>query len=255
MTENSYTATNAKVIDHWVKTGWQWGQPISHETYQRAQAGEWKMLLTPTKPVPRNWFFPDMAGRQVLGLASGGGQQMPLFAAMGAVGTVFDLSSAQLAGDREVAAREQYPLTVVQGDMTQPLPFADASFDLICQPVANCYIQDVLPLWRECARILKPGGRLMVGLDNGLNYIVDEAEEKIARGLPFDPIKDPALLAGKDVMEDGIQFSHTLETQLRGQLQAGLQFVDMYEDTNGDGRLDALGIPSFWATLAEKKGA
>lgn len=52
--------------------------------------------------------------------------------------------------------------------------------------------------------------------------------------------------------DDGVQFSHTLDEQIRGQIQAGLRIVDLYEDTNGYGRLHELGIPSFWATLAQK---
>lgn len=55
-------------------------------------------------------------------------------------------------------------------------------------------------------------------------------------------------------MEDGIQFSHTLEEQIRGQLQAGFRLVDCYEDTYGEGRLHDLNIPTFWATYAVKAG-
>ena len=49
---------------------------------------------------------------------------------------------------------------------------------------------------------------------------------------------------------DGIQFSHTLEEQIRGQIQAGFRIVDLYEDTNGRGFLHEHGVPTFWATLA-----
>ena len=95
------------MIDQWVSGGWEWGIPITHEVYQEALAGSWHMLLTPTKPVPADW-FPDLAGCSVLGLASGGGQQMPLFAARGADCTVLDYSEKQLESERMVAAREGY---------------------------------------------------------------------------------------------------------------------------------------------------
>lgn len=55
--------------------------------------------------------------------------------------------------------------------------------------------------------------------------------------------------------EWGMQFSHTLDEQIRGQIQAGFRIVDLYEDTNGEGRLHELGIPTFWATCAEKPAA
>lgn len=247
-----YQEINAKTVDGWVKAGWQWGQPIDHATFAKAQRGQWDILLTPTRPMPHDWLFADMRGKKVLGLASGGGQQMPLMAALGADVTVLDYSQAQLASERQVAEREGYAITILRADMSQPLPFADGAFDLIMQPVANCYIEEVLPLWRECFRILKPGGRLVAGLDNGMSYVVDEQEEKIVQGLPYNPLKDAKLMASLDLAEDGVQFSHTLDEQLRGQLQAGFQFRDMYEDYNGSGRLDRLRIPTFWATCAEK---
>ena len=52
----SYQEINAKTIDRWVEEGWEWGQPISHETYLNAKNGNWNVLLTPTNPVPHEWF-------------------------------------------------------------------------------------------------------------------------------------------------------------------------------------------------------
>ena len=193
----SYTDLNAQIIDQWVADGWEWGTPICHECIKAACAGDWSMVLTPTREVPRTWFFPDMHGKRVLGLAAGGGQQMPIFAAMGAVCTVLDYSEAQIASERVVAEREGYVIDAVRADMTRPLPFADGSFDLIFHPVSNCYIEDVQSVWRECFRVLAPGGRLLAGLDNGFNYVVDDDEERIVRGLPFNPLRDPSLTPPK----------------------------------------------------------
>lgn len=114
-------------------------------------------------------------------------------------------------------------------------------------------MEEVLPIWRECARVLRPGGRLLAGLDNGFNYVVDDDEERIIRGLPFNPLRDPGLISEEELPDWGVQFSHTLDEQIRGQIQAGLRLLDLYEDTNGgESRLHRLGIPTFWATLAEK---
>lgn len=87
----NYQDKNAETIDRWIEEGWEWGTPIDHETYERAKSGEWDVVLTPTKPVPHAWFG-DLKGKKILGLASGGGQQMPIFAALGAECTVFDYS-------------------------------------------------------------------------------------------------------------------------------------------------------------------
>lgn len=247
MTE--YTDINAKTIDAWCESGWEWGVPITHEAYLRAQAGEWSVLLSPTKPVPQAW-FPCLKDCRVLGLASGGGQQMPVFASLGARCTVLDYSEHQLESERLVAAREGYGIEIVRADMTKPLPFPDGSFDMIFHPVSNCYIKEVEPVWRECFRVLRPGGVLLAGLDNGINFIVGEDEKTIENKLPFDPLSDKALYQKGLQNDDGIQFSHTLEDQIGGQLRAGFVLTDVYEDTNGYGSLHELGIPTFWATRA-----
>ena len=246
-----YQDLNAQVIDRWVEEGWQWGVPISHEEYIAAQDGNWDMLLTPTKPVPHEWFG-TLKGKKVLGLASGGGQQMPIFAALGAQCTVLDYSEKQLQSERMVAEREGYDIRIIRADMTQPLPFSDEEFDLIFHPVSNCYVEKVEPIFAECYRILKHGGVLLCGLDNGINYLVDEDETVISNTMPFNPLMNEAhrkQLADEDC---GMQFSHTAEEQLGGQLKAGLILTDIYGDTNGEGRLHSMNIETFYATRAIK---
>ena len=65
--------------------------------------------------------------------------------------------------------------------------------------------------------------------------------------------KDPKLYEESVKNDWGIQFSHTLEEQIGGQLEAGFILTDLYEDTNGSGKLHESNIPSFWATRAVKK--
>lgn len=251
MTTQSYTDVNSKTIDRWVENGWEWGRPITHEQFLAARQGDWSIVLTPTIPVPAEW-FPNLDGLDLLGLACGGGQQMPLFAAAGARCTVLDYSERQLESEQMVAAREGYDIRIVRADMSKPLPFADASFDVIVHPVSNCYIREVEPLWRECFRILRPGGILLAGLDNGINYLFDESETMLVHALPYDPLNDEALYAESLKNDDGIQFSHTFEEQVGGQLKAGFALTHLFEDYNGYGRLHELHIPTFVATRAVK---
>ncbi len=248
-----YTAINAETIDRWVEEGWEWGIPISHADFERAKRDDWHILLTPTKPAPRAW-FPPLEGARVLGLAAGGGQQMPVLTALGARCTVLDYSERQIASERLVAEREGYEIETVRADMTKPLPFADGSFDLIVHPVSNCYIREVEPVWRECFRVLKPGGLLMAGLDNGFNFLFEEDEpDRVVNALPFDPLENPAMLEILRHEDCGVQFSHTIGEQIGGQLRAGFRLLDVYDDTNGSGFLDEHGVPCFWATLAKKE--
>lgn len=247
-----YADINAQTIDGWVKEGWEWGTPIDHETYEKALRGEWSVLLTPTIPVPKSWFG-DLKGKRVLGLASGGGQQMPVFAALGAKCTVLDYSIEQLNSEKLVSEREDYDIEIVRADMTQPLPFADETFDLIFHPVSNCYVKDVQHVWNECARILKKGGRLLSGLDNGLNYAFNEEQTALENVLPFDPLSDEKLMQQCIENGDGVQFSHTIEEQIGGQIRAGLTFRDVYGDIWPGCKLGEYNVPTFWATLSIKE--
>ena len=170
--EKDYTELNSKTIDRWIDEGWEWGIPVSHETYKKALAGDWSVLLTPNKPVPREWFG-ELRGKKLLGLASGGGQQIPLFTAAGAECTVLDYSEKQLESERLVAEREGYDVKIIRADMTKPLPFDDGEFDIIFHPVSNCYVRDVLPIWREFCRVLKKGVLNLEVLDNAINFLYD----------------------------------------------------------------------------------
>ena len=246
-----YQDLNARTIDRWIREGWEWGKPVSHETVEKARRGDWDVHLTPTKPVPHSWLG-DLRGKDVLGLASGGGQQMPIFAALGARCTVLDYSRMQLESEKLVAQREGYEIRLLRADMTKALPFPDESFDLIFHPVSNCYVQEVLPIWRECFRVLRPGGYLLSGTDHYVNYIVDEKEERIVNELPFDPLKNPEQMRQLQKDDAGVQFSHSLEEQIGGQLKAGFRLLELYEDTNGEGRLHELHIPTFLVMRSQK---
>ena len=247
----NYQDINAATVDRWVENGWQWGQPVSHKTYLDAVNGNWDVVLTPTKPVPRDWFG-DLKGKRVLGLASGGGQQMPIFAALGADCTVLDYSQKQLESERIVANREGYDITIVRAGMTKPLPFPDDSFDLIFHPVSNCYVEEVEPIFRECFRVLRRGGAFLAGFDNGINFMVGMDEKTIENTMPFNPLKNEAHLRLLKEQDGGIEFSHTLEEQIGGQLKAGFRLTHLYGDTNGDGYLHKRNIETFIATRAVK---
>ena len=247
----AYQDINASTIDRWVREGWEWGRPISHEAYEQALQGTWDVLLTPTKPVPHEWLG-DLRKKKVLGLASGGGQQMPIFAALGADCTVLDYSSLQLESERKVAKREGYDIRIIRADMTKRLPFEDEEFDLIFHPVSNCYVEDVRHVWRECFRVLKRGGTLLSGTDHYVNYLVDDTEERIVNTLPFNPLRNPEQMRQLEEADAGVQFSHSLEEQIGGQLESGFALLARYEDTNGEGRLHEMGVPTFLAMRSMK---
>lgn len=245
-----YQDINSKTIDRWCDEGWEWGQPISHETYIDAVNGKWDVLLTPTKPVPHDWFLP-FKGCKILGLASGGGQQMPIFAALGAEVTVLDYSERQLEKEVMMSKKEGYNIRIVRADMTEKLPFEDGEFDLIFSPVSFVYVEAIEPIFKECYRILRPNGVLLCGLDNGVNFISNN-EDVIENQFPFNPLKNKDQYKMLQDDDCGIQFSHNMEENIGGQLKAGFTLVDIYDDYNGEGKLNDLKIPTFIATKAIK---
>lgn len=253
--KKNYTKYNAESWNKWASENCIWTQPIDHETYINAVNKKWDVILTPLRTVPKDWFVP-FEGAKLLGLASGGAQQMPIFAALGADVTVFDLSEKQLKSEKMVSEREGYSINIVKGDMSKKFPFDDNSFDIIFHPVSNSYVEDVEHVWRECYRVLKRGGILLAGFSNPMIYLFEgnDTLEKlhVVNKLPYNPLNDCSeeeLL--KMSNDDSIQFSHSLETQIGGQLKAGLTLTDLYEDYHNEGVL-AQYAPTFIATRAIK---
>jgi len=122
------------------------------------------IVLTPNKPVPQDW-FPPLAGKKVLCLACGGGQQGPILAATGADVTVFDNSPKQLERDRMVAEREQVSLQTELGDMRDLSRYSGGNFDVVLV-TGTCFVDDITLMWREISRILKQSGILIAGCSN-----------------------------------------------------------------------------------------
>lgn len=246
--------------DKAVEDGSEWTIPVSAEQTAAARQGAWQIVLTPTKAVPRAW-FPPLEGAAVLGLASGGGQQGPILAAAGAQVTVFDASPQQLAQDRYVARRDGLALTTLEGDMADLGIFADASFDLIVHPCSNLFVPDVRVVWCECYRVLKPGGVLIAGFCNPASYIFDQrlADDgilQVRHPLPYSDLTSLSDAERQLYIDDDqpLEFSHTLEDQIGGQLAAGFVLTGFYEDYWHGRALDAY-MPTFMATRAIKEAA
>ncbi len=248
----SYQDINKETIDKWIEEGWEWAKSISHEEYIDAKNGNWNVLLTPTVPVPHEWIG-NIKDKKILGLASGGGQQMPIFNALGAKCSVIDYSSKQIESEYKVAKREGYTIEAIEGDMSKKLPFNDETFDIVFHPVSNCYVEDVQHIFNEAYRVLKKGGTFLAGLNNEINYIVDQNEKEIVWKIPFNPLKDEKAKEFMVKENAGMQFSHNMTEQIGGQLKAGFTLVDIYEDTNGFGRLHELNIKTYIATKSIKK--
>jgi SAM-dependent methyltransferase len=250
------TNYNKTVWDRYVANKVRWTIPVSKEEIDDARNGIWNIILTPAIPVPHNW-FPDLNGLKILGLASGGGQQGPILAAAGADVTIFDNSENQLNQDRELSKAFNLNIKTVQGDMKDLSVFADQSFDVVFNPCSVVFTDDVIPVWKECYRVLKSGGILMTGLINPIIYQLKQDNEPFTL-IYKQPYSDISSLPKEELDEliknqEALEFGHTLTEQIGGQLSAGFLITDFFEDDwNGEKVIDQY-LPSFFATRAIKK--
>ena len=231
--------------------------PVDPQTVAAARKGEFSVLLTETKSVPLEW-FPPFQGLNLLGLACGGGQQGPVFAALGANVTIFDNSSAQLERDQQVAIREGLNIHTVEGDMRNLSVFADETFDLIFHPVSNVFCPEVRPVWREAFRVLRLGGLLLAGFANPIYYMfgthADEQETlQVKYAIPYSDLKDMEPEELDICIEEGIplEFGHSLTDLIAGQTDAGFAITGFYEDICPDSPLSKY-HPAYIATRAFK---
>jgi SAM-dependent methyltransferase len=268
ITPEGVRAINREAWDRQVESGTnRWTLPVSAEQIAAARRGDWTVVLTGLQPVPRDWFPPLLEGCDLLGLASGGGQQGPILAAAGASVTIFDNSPAQLSRDRAVSDEHELGIRTIEGDMADLSALADESFDLVFHPVSNLFAADVRPVWREAHRVLRPGGALLAGFMNPALYLADwwefekTGQREICFALPYADIRDrsPEFLAERQREGDPLEFGHSLADQIGGQLEAGFALVAMYEHERsaeeGEGGPLTGHLPEYIATRAEKPGA
>jgi SAM-dependent methyltransferase len=249
-------AYNREKWDLQVGQGNPWTVPCSPEVIAAARKGEWSVLLTEQRSVPRAWFPEDLHGLDILCLASGGGQQGPILAAAGANVTVFDNSPRQLEQDRMVAKRDGLVLVTVEGDMRDLSDFGDGCFDLVFHPISNVFCPEVRPVWREVFRVLRPGGILLAGFDNPSMFVFDGplAEKGVFEVKYHLPFNATQLTEEERLREFGdecpLEFSHSLDEQIGGQLEAGFLLTGLYEDQQ-DSPLGKY-MPAYIATRAIK---
>lgn len=240
------TNQNEKAWDKQVENNTKYTQAVSQEVIKKAKNGDWSVIITYHKPIPRNWFPKNLDGVDILCLASGGGQQAPILAAAGANVTVVDISDKQLEQDRMIAERDNLAITIKKADMTDLSIFSDESFDMIINPVSNLFIKDLDPFWKETSRVLKVGGTLITGFTNLILFIFDDEEDMkgnliVKNKIPYSTLHNLSELEVKELIQSDqtIEFGHTLESQIQGQFNHGFMMNGFYEDNfNGNRPLD-----------------
>jgi SAM-dependent methyltransferase len=194
----------------------------------------------------------ELDGTHVLVLAGGGGQQSIAFALLGARVTVFDLSDAQLARDREAAAHHGVEVRTIEGDMRDLSAFGASAFDLVWQPYSLNFVPDCRSVFREVARVIRPAGIYCVQVANPYFVGVGEADFDgdgyvvrlpYVQGVPVTTT-DAAWVAGGRAVEPGIEYRQTLEAVINGLIETGFGITHLDEGTDTDP--DPQAMPGSW---------
>ncbi|HEY5271160.1 MAG TPA: class I SAM-dependent methyltransferase [Anaerolineales bacterium] len=209
----------------------EYSQPFLDFT--REQAAEY---------IYRHGVLKDLNGKNVLCLASGGGQDSVAFGLLGADVTMLDLSDVQLERDRQAAEHHGLNIKTVQGDMRDLSTFSDNHFNIVWQVYSINFIPSVESVFREVWRVLKPSGvyflqfanPFAIGIDEEkwdgkaypLNSLYIEGEDLSERFPQWDVVQP----GGTSVKRDSPhEFRHTLGTVLNTMAGNGFVLLGLWE--------------------------
>lgn len=183
------------------------------------------------------WLGPSIRGQTLLCLAAGGGKHGPLYAAAGAIVTVVDISAAMLELDRDVASERGLELRTVQASMDELPGLRAAEFDIVIHPVSTCYLPDIAPVFREVARVIRPGGLYISQHKTPTNLQAEQAPggrgyeltEPYYRTGPLPPV------LGSRLREEGtLEYLHRWEEIIGQMCRSGFVIEDLVEPLHAE---------------------
>lgn len=185
-------------------------------------------------------------GKDVLCLASGGGQQSAVFSLLGARVTVVDLAEGQLEGDRAAAAHYGYDVTTIHADMRNLSSLDSEAFDLVYQAPSTAYVPDLRPVYAGVARVLRSGGLYRVCFSNPATEFIDweSWDGEGYRILQPYAEKTERIAAGEP--QGSLQFRHYLADIFNGLLSEGLLIQNVEDDPQYFDSQNAQAEPGTW---------
>lgn len=209
-----------------------WSNCATSEQMEAAKSGKFELTLGISKPVPKEWIT-DIVGKKVLCLAGAGGLQAPLLASAGAKVTVIDISRQMLEKDIHMAQEYNLEIIVEHGNMTDLSRFENKTFDYVINPASLFYVPSVYPVFKECYRVLKYGGSLILAAPNPIAYVCDFVEDenggyyKAVNRMPYSSSDHPE-------QGDWIEFGHTMADYIGGQIACGFVITGYVEEQQED---------------------
>jgi ubiquinone biosynthesis O-methyltransferase len=135
---------------------------LGPDTYARWRASE---LGVTTERLERSLILElvgDVSGKRILDVGCGDGEFAVELAKRGAIVMGIDSSTAMIDA-AEGRAKQCDAAVAFQVAMAENLPFPPEQFDIVTAITILCFVEDATPVFREIARVLRPGGRLVIG--------------------------------------------------------------------------------------------
>ena len=204
-------------INEMVDKNVHWSTPATKEQLQNARDGALNLNLG--IDIPKEWIS-DIKGKDVLCLAGAGGLQAPLLSCAGANVTVIDISEKMLEKDEAIAKENNLSIRLEHGNMCDLSRFEDESFDYIINPPSLFYVPDIMPVFKECYRVLRKSGSLILSAPNPIAYVCDFVEDdnggyyKAVNRMPYRSTDFPE-------QKNWIEYGHTLQDYIGGQIACG----------------------------------
>jgi SAM-dependent methyltransferase len=205
----------------------------------------------------------EVRGRQVLEVGAGAAQCARYLAALGARVAASDLSGGMLRQGLELnrtAPKDGPPL--LQCDAAA-LPFGDEAFDTVFTAYGVVpFVADSALVMRECARVLRPGGRFVFSTTHPIRWAFqdDPGPEGLVARLPYFD-RTPYVEADSSGRATYVEHHRTLGDRVRELTAAGLRLVDLVEPEWPEGNTQVWGgwsplrgalIPGTAIFIAEK---
>lgn len=150
----------------------------------------------------------DLRGRRVLDIGCGGGHNAIACARAGAIVAALDISAAQLAYARQLAARYAVDVTWLHAGAAAADQVVAPGCDLILAIHSLPYVQDLSAALAACRRLLAADGRLVISLDHPLrDCFVDEDDGDLS-GFPVRDYFDRSPLAWRFAADLPMQAAH-----------------------------------------------
>jgi len=175
--EKDYYSTNKKWWEKMVKEECGFTKPwldLDINVLKKVANGKIKNPSEPIRDIYPLTLLSNINRKNILCLASGGGQQSAIFGVLGGNVTVIDISEEQLKGDKKAAEHYGYKVKTIQGDISSLSMLKSNLFDIVYQAVSMGYIPDVKKVYSEVFRVLKKGGVYRADAHNPISWAIDE---------------------------------------------------------------------------------